>query len=172
MQDIDKGFCRRTLITNCQTSVIDWRLKDRSQNTEYRIQNSEYRSPKDPAPNPERQTANSRSLSTNVNASASRYPLHRHREMMVVYGRQRLRGTAALQVSCDHRCHQLVAIAGRSAGGRPLRRRRVSDGGLRPATAARDRRPPSLLRSSLPSADGHSWPICWRAPAPPTPCKR
>src|SRR6516162_6423072 len=91
---------------------------------------------------------------------------------MVVYGRQRLRGTAALQVSCDHRCHQLVAIAGRSAGGRPLRRRRVSEGGLRPATAARDRRPPSLLRSSLPSADGHSWPICWRASAPSAPCKR
>jgi hypothetical protein len=42
---------------------------------------------------------------------------------MLVSGHQRLRGTAALQVT-DHRCRDRMAIAGRSPGGRPLRRRR------------------------------------------------
>jgi len=51
-------------------------------------------------------------------------PLPRRREMVSVYGRQRLRGTAALQAATDHRCHQRMVIAGRSPGGRPLRRRR------------------------------------------------
>ena len=50
-------------------------------------------------------------------------PLRRRREMVLVYSRQRLRGTAALQVT-DHRCRDRMAIAGRSLGGRPLRRRR------------------------------------------------
>ncbi len=40
-------------------------------------------------------------------------PLSRRREMVSVYGRQRLRGTAALQVSIDHRCHQRMVVAGR-----------------------------------------------------------
>ena len=50
-------------------------------------------------------------------------PLRRRREMVLIYGHQRLRGTAALQVA-DHRCYDRIAIAGRSPGGRPLRRRR------------------------------------------------
>src|SRR5258708_10688465 len=40
-------------------------------------------------------------------------PLPRRREMVSVYGRQRLRGTAALQIATDHRCHQRMVIAGR-----------------------------------------------------------
>src|SRR5260370_890095 len=40
-------------------------------------------------------------------------PLRRRRETVSIYGRQRLRGTAALQVATDHRCHQLMVIAGR-----------------------------------------------------------
>src|SRR6266481_1562423 len=39
--------------------------------------------------------------------------LRRRREMVSVYGRQRLRGTAALQIATDHRCHQRMVIAGR-----------------------------------------------------------
>jgi hypothetical protein len=39
-------------------------------------------------------------------------------------GEPRLRGTAALQVATDHRCRGRKGIAGRSLGGRPLRRRR------------------------------------------------
>jgi len=42
---------------------------------------------------------------------------------MLAYGHQRLRGTAALQIT-DYRCHDRMAIAGRGPGGRPLRRRR------------------------------------------------
>jgi len=51
-------------------------------------------------------------------------PLRRRRERVLIYGRQRLRGTAALQASRDHRCRHRMAIAGRFPGGRPLRRRR------------------------------------------------
>jgi hypothetical protein len=43
---------------------------------------------------------------------------------VLIYGRQRLRGTAALQASIDHRCHKRMALIGRFPGGRPLRRRR------------------------------------------------
>jgi hypothetical protein len=39
-------------------------------------------------------------------------------------GYRRLRGTAALQASTEPRCYGRMAIAGRSLGGRPLRRRR------------------------------------------------
>ena len=68
-------------------------------------------------------------------------------EMMSIYGRPRLRGTAALQASIDQRCDERMAIAGRFPGGRPLRRRRENDANLRPATAARDRssRPPPII---------------------------
>ena len=44
--------------------------------------------------------------------------------MMPIYGRQRLRGTAALQAATDHRCDEGMAIIGRFPGGCPLRRRR------------------------------------------------
>jgi hypothetical protein len=45
---------------------------------------------------------------------------------VLIYGRQRLRGTAALQASVEHRCHKRMALIGRfpGAGGRPLRRPR------------------------------------------------
>ncbi len=46
-------------------------------------------------------------------------PLRRRRERVLIYGRQRLRGTVALQASIEHRCRDRMAIAGRS----PLRRR-------------------------------------------------
>jgi hypothetical protein len=35
-------------------------------------------------------------------------PLRRRRETVVIYGRPRLRGTAALQAATDHRCHDRV----------------------------------------------------------------
>jgi hypothetical protein len=67
------------------------------------------------------------SVATNGWAIADRFPggrpLRRRREMVLVYGHQRLRGTAALQVA-DHRCYDRMAIVGRSSGGRPLRRHR------------------------------------------------
>jgi len=44
--------------------------------------------------------------------------------MVLIYGRQGLRGTVALQASTDHCCQERMTIAGRSPGGRPLRRRR------------------------------------------------
>ena len=52
--------------------------------------------------------------------------LRRRRENGVVIGEPRLRGTAALQASTDHRCDEPMAFVGRcpGAGGRPLRRRR------------------------------------------------
>jgi len=50
-------------------------------------------------------------------------PVRRRRETVLIYGHQRLRGTAALQVT-DRRCHHGMAIAGRFPGGRPPRRRR------------------------------------------------
>jgi len=40
-------------------------------------------------------------------------PLRRRRDMVLIYGRQRLRGTVALQVSIDHCCRDRMAIAGR-----------------------------------------------------------
>jgi hypothetical protein len=44
--------------------------------------------------------------------------------MVLIPAHWRLRGTAALQASTGHRCRKPTAIAGRFAGGRPLRRRR------------------------------------------------
>jgi hypothetical protein len=44
-------------------------------------------------------------------------PLRRRREMVGIYGRQRLRGTVALQTSIDYRCRDRMAIAGRSLEG-------------------------------------------------------
>src|SRR4029077_16468599 len=51
-------------------------------------------------------------------------PLRRRREMVLIYGRQRLPGTVALQGSIDYCWRDRMAIAGRFPGGRPLRRRR------------------------------------------------
>jgi hypothetical protein len=45
-------------------------------------------------------------------------------ETVLIFGPQRLRATADLQTFIDHRCRERMAMAGRSAGGRPLRRRR------------------------------------------------
>jgi hypothetical protein len=56
--------------------------------------------------------------------------------MVLIYGRLRLRGTVALQASIDHCCRDRMAIAGRSPGGRPLRRRH--DMVLMPATDGSD----------------------------------
>jgi len=44
--------------------------------------------------------------------------------MVLIYGRQRLRGTVALQASIGYCCRDRMAIAGIFPGGRPLRRRR------------------------------------------------
>ena len=82
--------------------------------------------------------------------------LRRRREMMPIYGWPRLRGTAALQASIEHRCDERMAIIGRFPGGRPLRRRRENDANLRPATAARDRSPPGLQSIS---AATNEWPL-------------
>jgi hypothetical protein len=43
-----------------------------------------------------------------------RRPLRRRRENGVVIGAPRLRGTAALQDSIDHRCDECMAVVGRS----------------------------------------------------------
>jgi hypothetical protein len=59
-------------------------------------------------------------------------PLRRRREMVSIYGRQRLRGTAALQASTEHRSHERKAIAGRFPGGRPLRRHRETVQAIEP----------------------------------------
>src|SRR4029077_8937859 len=51
-----------------------------------------------------------------------------------------------------HRCHERIANANRSPGGRPLRRRRENGVDLRPATAARDHPPGNNGRSPAPPA--------------------
>jgi hypothetical protein len=70
-------------------------------------------------------------------------PLRRRREMMPIYGRQRLRGTAAP--------------------------RRQNSEAQTPNPEPRTSNPPGRHRSSLPRPDDHCWPIPWRAPAPSAP---
>jgi hypothetical protein len=65
-----------------------------------------------------------RQINTRLKMSAGGRPLRRRREMVLISGAPRLRGTAALQASSDHRCDECLAIVGRFPGGRPLRRRR------------------------------------------------
>jgi len=67
--------------------------------------------------------------------------------MVSIYGRQPVRGTAALQ-ACTETDGPLLADPWR----RPLRRRRENDVNLRPATAARDRRRPGLHRNGWANA--------------------
>jgi hypothetical protein len=66
----------------------------------------------------------------------------------------------------DRRCHNPMHIAGRfpGAGGRPLRRRRANAVNLRPASAARDRKPskpPPIIVATT------AWAIAGRFPGRP-----
>src|SRR5258707_14711012 len=89
-----------------------------------------------------------------MDAIAGRFPegrpLGRRRGMMLVYGRQRLRGTATLQVA-DHRCHD------RDGHCWPIPWRASAPSApwngvsLRPPTAARDRNPTAPLFSAPPA---------------------
>jgi len=121
-------------------------------------------------PNPKQQTSIDHRCDERM-AIVGRFPggrpLRRRREMVLIFGRLRLRGTAALQVATDHRCQEPMVIAGQPPGGRPLRRRRemVLVCGRR---AARDRSPPET-DSARPAATFHSSTL--RAPAPEEPRK-
>src|SRR6266446_4786373 len=86
-------------------------------------------------------------------------------KMMPIYGRPRLRGTAALQAPIDHRCDEGMAIIGRFPGGRPLHRRREMVliygrprlRGTAALQASTDHRGHERM--------GHCWLMPWRASA-------
>ena len=106
-----------TITSEVRTEGRRQKAEDRRQEAGVRSQKTEIRmltaNAKPRTPNPEPRTP-----------GAGGRPLRRRREMVLVYGRPRLRGTAALQASIDHRCDERMAIIGRFPGGRPLRRRR------------------------------------------------
>src|SRR4029077_17427289 len=84
-------------------------------------------------------------VATNGGAIAGRFPggrsLRRRRETVLIYGRQRLRGTAALQAATDHRCHERMGHCWPVPWRAPAPSAPCSGVNLRPATAARDRSP-------------------------------
>jgi hypothetical protein len=109
---------------------------------EYRKQNTEVRR-QNPKPQPMPPPIVVATTGWPLLADSLGRPLRRCREIVLIYGRPRLRGTAAprrqnsepqtstpnpepqtLQAATNHCCHDRAAIAGRSPGGRPLRRRR------------------------------------------------